>query len=135
MVDQNIVEKLQVLKNHRDKGIAMMTRMRRSESVVEGRLEKFKDSIEIMAVKDQLIELISEARLNFESIKFTAPNMLSFHSNPLPSTEIGFLFEPAEKIANPKFAAGRSVTTCCITLVAKQILSAILCHRKKYSSH
>ena len=70
--------------------------MRRLESVVESRLEKFKDSIEIMAVKDQLVQLVSEARLKFESIKFTAPNMLSFHSNPIPSTEIGFLFEECQ---------------------------------------
>ena len=107
MVDQNIVEKLQVLKNHRDKGIAMITQMRRSESVVESRLEKFKDSIEIMAVKDQLVELVIEAQLKFESIKFTAPNMLSFHSNPIPSTEIGFLFEPVEKNAYQTIAAGK----------------------------
>ena len=107
MVDQNIVEKLQVLKNHRDKGIAMITQMRRSESVVESRLEKFKDSIEIMAVKDQLVQLVSEARLKFESIKFTAPNMLSFHSNAIPCTEIGFLFESAKENANQKISAGK----------------------------
>ena len=107
MVDQNIVEKLQVLKNHRDKGIAMITQMRRSESVVESRLEKITDSIEIMAVKDQLVQLVSEARLNCESIKFTAPKMLFFHSNPLPCTDIGFLFEPAEKNVNQTIAAGK----------------------------
>ena len=60
-----------------------------------------------MAVKGQLIQLVSEARLNFDSIKFTAPNMLSFHSNPIPSTEIGFLLEPAEKNANQTIAAGK----------------------------
>ena len=30
-----------------------------------------------------------------------------------------------------RFQLGRSVTTCCTTLELKQILSAILCHRKK----
>ena len=125
MVDQNIVEKLQVLKNHRDKGIAMITQMRRSESVVEGRLEKFKDSIEIMAVKDQLVQLVSASRLNCESIKFTAPNMLSFHSNPIPSTEIGFLFEPAKENANPKFAAGKK---CQYMLYHTRAETSPVCH-------
>ena len=40
---------------------------------MEGRLEKLKDSIEIMALKDEIMQLISKVRVSRESIKFTVP--------------------------------------------------------------
>ena len=108
MLNQNIEEKLLGLKNHREKGLAMKAHMRKSESTVEGKLERLNDSIEIMVVKNELVQLISEVRLNPDALKFTAPNMISFSSHP-PNTEIGFLFEPAEKHGRKKLVAGNKM--------------------------
>ena len=82
------------------------------ESIVEGKLEILKDSIEIMTVKNELVQLISEVRLKSEALMFTAPNMISFLTNP-PNTDIGFLFEPAEKYHSKELVAGKM---CCYSL-------------------
>lgn len=107
MVDQNIKEKQKVLKNHHDKGMAMISQMRRSESIVGDELERMKDSIKIMAAKDELIQLISDVRFDRESIKFTAPINISFSPNASPRKEIGFLFEPGEKDATKEIVVGK----------------------------
>ena len=106
-VNQNIEEKLKRLEDQCEKGLAIITQMRNSESVVEGRLEKLKDSIEIMPMKDELMQIISKVRVSRESIKSTVPNTISFSSNPSPSNEIGFLLEPAQKDATKEFLVGR----------------------------
>ena len=66
-----------------------------------------------MAVKNELVQLISEVRLKPEALKFTTPNTMSFSSNP-PNTELGFLFEPAEKQHGQEFVAGNKM--CCYSV-------------------
>ena len=82
-VDQNIEEKLKALEEHCEKTLALKTQMRNSESIVQDRLKKMKDSIEITAETDELMQIVSEVRLNYESIKFTVPNTISFSSNSI----------------------------------------------------
>ena len=125
MLNQNIGEKLHVLKNHREKGLAMATHMRKSESIVECKLERLKDSIEIIAVKNELVQLISELRLNPEALKFTPPCKISFSSNP-PNSEIGFLFEPAEKHDSKEIVVGKKCRYMLYLLGAGQ--TDIVCH-------
>ena len=124
-VNQNIEEKLKPLEDQCEKGLAIITQMRNSESVVEGRLEKLKDSIEIMALKDELMQLISKVRVSRESIKFTVPYTISFSSNPSPSYEIGLLFELAEKDATKDFLVGRK---CRYLLYLPEIEANLVYH-------
>ena len=124
-LNQNIEEKLRPLEDQCEKGLAIITQMRNSESVVEGRLEKLKDSIEIMASKDELMQLISKVRVSRESIKFTVPYTISFSSNPSPSNEIGLLFEPAEKDATKDVFVGRE---CRYLLYLSDPEANLVCH-------
>ena len=124
-VNQNIEEKLKPLEDQCEKGLAIITQMRNSESVVEGRLEKLKDSIEIMASKDEIMQLISKVRVSRESIKFTVPYTISFSSNPSPSNEIGVLFEPAENDATTDVYVGRE---CRYLLYLPETEANLVCH-------
>ena len=124
-LNQNIEEKLKPLEDQCEKGLAIITQMRKSESVVEGRLEKLKNSIEIMPIKDELMQLISKVRVSRESIKFTVPYTISFSSNPSPSNEIGLLIEPAEKDATKEALVGRK---CSYLLCLPETEENLVCH-------
>ena len=124
-VNQNMEEKLRPLEDQCEKGLAIITQMRNSESVVEGRLEKLKDSIEIMPLKDELMQIISKVRVSRESIKFTVPYTISFSSNPSPSNEIGLLIEPAEKDATKEALVGRE---CRYLLYLPETDANLVCH-------
>ena len=131
-LNQNIEEKLKPLEDQCEKGLAIITQMRNSESVVEGRLEKLKDSIEIMPLKDELMQLISKVRVSRESIKFTDPYTISFSSNPSPSNEIGILFEPAEKDATKEFLVGRE---CRYLLYLPKTEENLVCHLVPFNTN
>ena len=124
-VNQNIEEKLKPLEDQCEKGLAIITQMRNSESVVEGRLEKLKDSIEIMPLKDELMQIISKVRVSRESIKIAVPYTISFSSNPSPSNEIGLLFEPAENDATKDVFVGRE---CRYLLYLPETEANLVCH-------